>query len=1232
MIRSRVAVTAFLAIASVTAFQQPNFLKAKPTFLQRNQLENRIDTRLNVLQDPPTSTSSDSHLADDNDKPPFKKIMAANRAEIAVRIMRAATEMNMGTVAIYCKEDRYSQHRWGADASFLLEKATSDSTPISTYLDIDQIIKVAKDADVEAIHPGYGFLSESPEFAQACEDADITFVGPTVENLNTFSDKTSAREAAIAAGVPVVPGSDGALTTTEEVVDFVEKNGLPIIIKASMGGGGKGMRVVRNMDDLVSSFESASSEALASFGDGSVFIERFVERPRHIEVQIIGDGKGNVVHLWERDCSIQRRHQKVIEMAPAWSLPMDLRLQLHDYAVKLTQAANYKNAGTVEFLVDSDNKPYFIEVNPRIQVEHTVTEEVTGVDIVAAQIKIAAGASLEEVGLIQENITPRGVAIQCRVTTENSERDFAPDTGTISVYRHSAGNGIRMDGIGYTGLTITPFFDSMIVKYTARGSSFKETCARMVRVLQECRIRGVKTNISFLLNVLTHPEFATGIVTTSFIDDHPDLKQTSSSMWSFASEEQSDPKLIYRLENYMRYLANLAVNGHPKELGADPSKIVPGVSKGVISPLPSPPPTTNKTNMREILTTKGPKAYADYVRKHEGLLLMDTTWRDAHQSLLATRMRSSELVNCAEYTNSALANAFSLEMWGGATFDVAMRFLHECPWERLEQLREKVPDVPFQMLLRGANAVGYTNYPDNVVYKFCDQAKQSGIDIFRVFDSLNYLDNLKLGVDAAGAAGGFVEGTMSYTGDVADVNKGKYTLEYYLKLADDLVNMGVHSLAVKDMAGLLTPKASSLLVSALRKQHPDVPIHVHTHDTAGSGVASMLAAANAGADVVDVAMDAVSGLTSQPSLGAVVANLRDTDLDTGIDMKELGPLNTYWENVRSLYAPFESGQLSGSSDVYEHEIPGGQYTNLLYQSRQLGLTEKWPEIKKKYAQANIVLGDIPKVTPSSKVVGDLAQFMVSQDLSPEQVLEDAESLAFPESVVQYLKGDIGIPPGGFPEPLRSRVLKSRGLTAVDGRPGASLDDYGFDKAREELQQKYRTEITEKDLLSYALYPTVYVDWKEFEQVYGDVGHLPTNLFLTPMQMGEEVEIEFGPGKSFIVKLISVQDVDKDGKRLVGFELNGEPWYISVTDLNADLDGAVREKAKGPGSVGSPMPGVIVGLKVKEGDEVKEGEAVASLSAMKMETIIPATASGKVTRITVNVGDKVDGDDLLMEIE
>lgn len=668
-----------------------------------------------------------------------------------------------------------------------------------------------------------------------------------------------------------------------------------------MGGGGKGMRVVRNMEDLVPFWEAASSEALASFGDGSVFIERFVDRPRHIEVQIIGDGTGNVVHLWERDCSVQRRHQKVIEMAPAWTLPDELRRDLHNYAIQLTSAAKYKNAGTVEFLVDSENRPYFIEVNPRIQVEHTVTEEVTGIDLVQSQLKIASGATLEEVGLIQDEITARGVAIQCRVTTENPERDFAPDTGTISLYRHSAGCGVRMDGIGYSGLEITPYFDSMMVKYTARGSNFKETVARMNRVLQECRIRGVKTNIPFLLNCLQHPDFKDGKLTTAFIDENPQLKQTSSSYWKFANEAQADPKKVNSVERLLRYLANLAVNGHPSELGADESKLATSFKSSVKSP-EIPASTSETRGMRHILLEKGPEGLAKAVRENKGLLVTDTTWRDAHQSLLATRMRTQELVRCADATNTALANAFSLEMWGGATFDVAMRFLHECPWKRLEVLREKVPDVPFQMLLRGANAVGYTNYADNVVYEFCKQAQSNGVDVFRVFDSLNYLENLKLGVDAAGKAGGFVEGTMSYTGDVADPTKGKYNLEYYMNLARELVDMGSHSLAIKDMAGLLTPQATKMLVSALRAEFPDTPIHVHTHDTAGSGVASMLAAAEAGADIVDGAIDAMSGMTSQPSLGAIAANLKGTDLDTGLDMAQLGPLNTVSKQILSLFA------------------------------------------------------------------------------------------------------------------------------------------------------------------------------------------------------------------------------------------------------------------------------------------------------------------------------------------
>ena len=869
-----------------------------------------------------------------------------------------------------------------------------------------------------------------------------------------------------------------------------------------------------------------------------------------------------------------------------------------------------------------------------VTAQHLTERQVTGIDLVQAQIRIAAGATLEEVGLIQENIKPRGVAIQCRVTTENPERDFAPDTGTVTLYRHSAGKGVRMDGIGYSGLTITPYFDSMIVKYTASGANFRETVARMKRVLQECRIRGVKTNISFLLNVLSHPEFESGIVTTSFIDENPQLKQTSLSVWDFASEEQSDPRKTFATERLIRYLANLAVNGQPPELGADPTKIA---KASATSTIPSPKVTselleTAKPGWRHLLVTQGPEAYAKAVREHKGLLLMDTTWRDAHQSLLATRMRTQELVRCADYTNVALANAFSLEMWGGATFDVAMRFLRECPWDRLEQLREKVPNIPFQMLLRGANAVGYTNYADNVVHRFCKQAQASGIDIFRVFDSLNYLDNLKLGVDAAGEAGGFVEGTMSYTGDVADPSKGKYNLEYYMDLADKLVDMGVHSLAVKDMAGLLTPTASALLVEALRKQHPDVPIHVHTHDTAGSGVASMLAAAAAGADVVDASIDAFSGMTSQPSLGALVANLRGSERDTGISLNSIPALNSYWEDVRALYAPFESGQLSGSSDVYFHEIPGGQYTNLLFQSKQLGLSDKWTQIKSKYAEANIILGDIPKVTPSSKVVGDLAQFMVAQNLDATSIVDQAETLAFPDSVVNYLRGDIGIPPGGFPEPLRSKVLASRGLEPIEGRPGKFLKDYDFDKQRDVLVKKYgANNVDEKDLLSHALYPDVYTGWKDFEAIYGEVSKLPTHLFLNPMKVGDEVELEMKKGKTLIIQLVSIQDAQEDGTRTVIFNVNGEAMYMPVTDQSSVSKLTVREKASEPGQVGSPMPGVVVGLKVKVGDRVSEGDPIATLSAMKMETSIPATESGTIKRIAVSVGDKLEGDDLICEI-
>jgi len=1165
---------------------------------------------------------------------PFKKIMAANRAEIAVRIMRAATELNCGTVAIYGHEDRYSQHRWGADQSFLLKKKSPGDTAVAAYLDASQIVEIAVANGVDAVHPGYGFLSESPEFAQACADNNVTFIGPTIENLKTFADKTTARVAAINADLPVVPGTDEAVTSLAKAEEFVAEYGLPVIIKAAMGGGGKGMRVVRSPEDLGPFYESASSEALASFGDGSVFLERFLEEPRHIEVQIIGDGKGGAVHLWERDCSVQRRYQKVVEIAPAWNLDPQLRADLQNAALRLMQASKYKNAGTVEFLVDKQGRYYFIEVNPRIQVEHTVTEEVTGIDVVQAQMRIASGATLEEVGLIQENIHARGIALQCRVTTENAERNFAPDTGTLSVYRHSSGFGMRMDGIGYSGMVVTPYYDSLLVKYTARGSNWEEVVRRMRRALQEARIRGVKTNIPFLLNVLTHPEFEKGVVTTSFIDNNPTLLQITGKKWKFASPVQNEQDKVGTVEKLMRYFANLAVNGHPVELGADP-KVV-HKCKEVLPPKVAIPAEAPK-GRRDLLLAEGPEAFAKATREHEGLLLMDTTWRDAHQSLLATRMRAHDILVGAEATGATLPDLFSLEMWGGATFDVAMRFLHECPWQRLEALRAKVPHVPFQMLLRGANAVGYTNYPDNLVKTFCKQAKDTGIDIFRVFDSLNYIENLKLGIDAAGEAGGVVEAAICYTGDVSDPSRTKYTLDYYVNYAKELSTLGVHILCIKDMAGLLTPRAATMLVSALRAELPDMPIHIHTHDTSGAGLASMMAAAEAGADVVDVAIDGMSGLTSQPSMGALVAALSGSPLDTGINLKELGPLNNYWERVRGLYLPFESGQLSGSSDVYQHEIPGGQYTNLLFQATQLGLEDKWPEIKSKYQEANLLLGDIPKVTPSSKVVGDLAQFLVSQGMESDKFVAQAESLALPDSVVSYFQGAIGQPPGGFPEPLRSNVIKGRpvedGRPFYEGRPGADMKDFDFESAMTQLTEKYGPSITEKDVLSYAMYPKVFADWQDFRAVYGDTQLLPTHLFLKPMVEGQEVEFEIEPGRAFLVKMVSIPPPDDSGVRKIIMELNGERWFVPVSDASVKSEGKSREKASGsPGAVGSPMPGVIVDVKVKEGDVVNEGEPLVVLSAMKMETVIPAPQSGTIKRMLCVTGDNVEPDDLLVQLD
>ncbi len=1142
---------------------------------------------------------------------PIRKLLCANRGEIAIRVFRAATELGLRTVAIFSHEDRVHLHRYKADEAYLVGR---DLRPVAAYLAIDEILEIAKAHGVDGIHPGYGFLAENARFARACEKAGIAFVGPSATVIETFGDKTAARAVAVTCGVPVVPGSDGPVPDVAAARAFVEEHGLPVMVKAAMGGGGRGMRVVRKLAELDEAFSRAQSEAAAAFGDGTVFIERFVESPRHVEVQILGDGTGEVVHLFERDCSIQRRHQKVVEMAPARGLSEATRTALHADALKLAKHMRYRCAGTVEFLVDPNGQHYFIEVNPRIQVEHTVTEEITGVDLVQAQILLAGGTRLRDLGLTQDAINYRGFAVQCRVTTEDPLQSFQPDTGRIEAYRSASGMGIRLDGgSGYAGAIISPHYDSLLAKVTAHALTFERATQKLHRALAEFRVRGVKTNIAFLQNVLTHPTFVAGQVTTGFIDQTPEL---------FAIARRRN-----RAQRMLRYLGEVAVNG-PVTPGADgtpPARVTPDV------PLPA-AGTAAPRGWRAVLQERGPQAFADAVRAHPGLLVMDTTWRDAHQSLLATRVRTIDLAAIAPMTSHVLSSAFSLEMWGGATFDVALRFLRECPWDRLDRLRELCPNIPFQMLLRGANAVGYTNYPDNVVKAFVREAHSHGIDVFRVFDCLNYRENLKLGIDAVGEAGGVIESCLCYTGDVSDPGRTKYSLGYYVDLAGELVELGSHVLAIKDMAGLLKPRAATMLVGALRRAFPTVPIHVHTHDTAGTGVASMLAAGEAGADVVDLAVSAMSGLTAQPSMGAVVAAVDKTPRATGIDLAKLQCINDYWEQVRGLYAPFESGLKSGSSDVYVHEMPGGQYTNLQFQAQSLGLAGRWQAIKRAYAAANRLLGDIVKVTPSSKVVGDLAQFMVQNDLDEQQVLEQAGTLSLPQSVVQFFQGYLGVPYQGFPELLRERVL--RGQPGLDGRPGASLPDLDLTARRQELKARHGDDIRDVDVLSSALYPKVFDEYKAFRREFSDVSMLPTRAFLAPLTLGEELWVEIETGKTLIVKLTAVGELDGDGRREVFFELNGQPRSIKVADKAAGKTAVQRERAdpQDPGSIGAPMPGAVVEVRCKQGARVEAGDPLVVLSAMKMETLVSTPMAGVVRRLAVGVGDALQAGDLLVEIE
>ncbi|KAJ2002045.1 pyruvate carboxylase [Coemansia thaxteri] len=1154
----------------------------------------------------------------------FHKVLIANRGEIAMRIMRTAHELGLKTVAIYAYEDRLSMHRYKADESYQIA-AEGKHTPVGAYLAQDDIIDIALKRNCDAVHPGYGFLSENADFARKIEAAGLKWVGPRPETIDALGDKVKARAVANQCGVPVVPGTDGPIDRLSDAQVFCDSHGFPVIIKAAMGGGGRGMRVVRKADELESAFERARSEALSAFGDGTVFIERFLDRPKHIEVQLLGDGKGSVVHLFERDCSVQRRHQKVVEIAPAPTLDVAVRDAILSDAIKIARHVNYRNAGTAEFLVDGRGH-YFIEINPRIQVEHTVTEEVTGLDLISLQLHIAAGWLLPDLHISQERIQLRGFAIQCRVTTEDPSQGFQPDIGKIEVYRSPGGNGVRLDGgSGFTGSIITPHYDSLLVKLTCSGATFEKARRRTLASLVEFRISGVKTNMWFLQRLLSDDTFIKGDCWTTFIDDTPQLFATT--------------KFRNRAAKLLTYLGDLVVNGcriqgqvtAPLRNLQEPA--IPALvdAQGRAVDVTTAPPA----GWRDILLRDGPAAFAQAVRRHKGVLIMDTTWRDAHQSLLATRLRTHDMERIATTTAHALSNAFALEMWGGATFDVAMRFLHEDPWDRLDRLRRLVPNVPFQMLLRGANAVGYTSYPDNVVYEFCKQARQHGVDVFRVFDSLNYVENLKLGIEAVRQANGVIEATVCYTGDVANPAKHpKYTLEYYLDLVDELVALDIHILGIKDMAGLLKPRAARMLVGAIRARHPDLPIHVHTHDTAGAGVAAMLACAEAGADVVDLAIDSMSGVTSQPCMGAFVAALEGTERDTGVSGEAIQALNAYWEQTRLLYSCFDPGVKAADTSVYQHEMPGGQYTNLLFQAQSLGLGSRWNDVKVAYTEANRICGDLVKVTPSSKVVGDFAQFMVSNHLTGDEVVERAATLSFPKSVVEFFQGFLGQPVGGFPEALRAAII--RDAPRIDSRPGASMAAFDFAQLRRDLEDKWGPgSIRDVDLLSAALYPAVFDDFQAQRQQFGNVSLIPTPLFLSPLEVNQEIQVQLEVGKTLIIRFIALGPLHTEtAKREVYFEINGEPRIVTVVDQSTQPEAKVRARADPAqkNQLGAPMSGAVVEIKVAVGDEVKAGQPVCVLSAMKMETVVGAPADGVVETLDVALKDNLGAGDLICTVK
>ncbi len=1143
----------------------------------------------------------------------INKLLVANRGEIAIRIFRAATELGIQTVAIYSKEDMSSLHRYKADESYLVGE---DLGPSESYLNIERIIKVAKDADVDAIHPGYGFLSENMHFAKRCAEEDIIFIGPHLEHLDMFGDKVKARETAIKAELPVIPGTDGPVDNFERAKAFAEEAGFPLMIKATSGGGGKGMRIVKEASELEEAFTRAKSEAEKSFGNSEVYIEKFIDNPKHIEVQIIGDEAGNIIHLYERDCSVQRRHQKVVEVAPSVSLSTSLRMRICDAAVDLMKKIKYVNAGTVEFLVSGDDF-YFIEVNPRVQVEHTITEMITGVDIVKTQILIADGESLHDEAIAmprQDEIHTLGYAIQCRITTEDPTQDFMPDTGRIVAYRSSGGFGVRLDaGDAFQGAEISPYYDSLLVKVSTHAISYKEAREKMERSLQEMRIRGVKTNIPFLRNVINHAQFASGDYTTKFLEASPEL---------FVIQPSRD-----RGTKTLEYIGNVTINGFPNvEKRPKPNFEHPDIPTFDMKAI------AQLRGTKQLLDEKGPQAVADWVKAQDEVLLTDTTFRDAHQSLLATRVRTHDLLKIAPETANVMKDNFSLEMWGGATFDVAYNFLKENPWERLDKLRKAIPNVLFQMLLRASNAVGYKNYPDNVIQKFVDESAAAGIDVFRIFDSLNWVEQMKIANEAVQKAGKISEGTICYTGDILNPKRSNvYTLDYYVKMAQTLEREGFHMLAIKDMAGLLKPRAAYELIGEL-KSAVNLPIHLHTHDTSGNGILTYKQAIDAGVDIIDTAVAAMSGLTSQPSSNSIYYAMSGFERKIRMDIEGHETLSHYWDAVRPYYSDFESDMKSPHTEIYQHEMPGGQYSNLRQQAKSLGLGERFSEVKDMYRRVNFLFGDIVKVTPSSKVVGDMALYMVQNELNEKDVVSQGHKLDFPESVVSFFKGEIGQPVNGFNKDLQRVILK--GQAPLTERPGEYLEPIDFDALREELQEKQQEKVTEQDLISYALYPKVYEQYVKTYEQFGNVAILDTPTFFFGMRDNEKIEIEIDKGKILIIQLKTITNPDENGVRTVFFDMNGQARRIQAKDENIQASHLAKPKADKTDSshIGAQMPGTIIEVKVAEGEQVEAGQSLIISEAMKMETTIQAPFKGTIKKVHVSANDSIESQDLLIEIE